>query len=345
LPIFFFFLLAKIVMPERKDEKCHMDEGAPVMAPQGWFAWTGPAELRASGAVRVFALACTVAVTIALVRGSLALLPALTGAERDALLRVPVYNHEIRAMDHALQRAVAEAPLAIVTAFLVTYIALQTYAIPGSAFLSILAGSLFGRVRGVLLVTIAVVTGASGCYLLSSWLVRSLVRGIFPKRTARLARSVRRNRRDMFSYMLALRLTPLVPNWFINIASPVVGVRFVIFVAATLVGVLPATIAQVTTGSELRTLASDDAGPGSSLRMMGLLLLLALGSLVPVWIRKRVYGDVDLGASDSEGEGEGEGEGAGEGEGKDGGKRREDGGRDNLRDRSSKSGNSTGKDD
>jgi uncharacterized membrane protein YdjX (TVP38/TMEM64 family) len=36
--------------------------------------------------------------------------------------------------------------------------------------------------------------------------------------------------------MLFLRITPLLPNWFVNVASPIVGVPLHIFVLATLVG-------------------------------------------------------------------------------------------------------------
>jgi len=36
--------------------------------------------------------------------------------------------------------------------------------------------------------------------------------------------------------MLFLRLTPLVPNWFVNIASPIVGMPIKIFATGTLFG-------------------------------------------------------------------------------------------------------------
>lgn len=48
-------------------------------------------------------------------------------------------------------------------------------------------------------------------------------------------------RRDkLLNYMLFLRITPTLPNLFINLASPIVDIPFHIFFSATLVGLIPA---------------------------------------------------------------------------------------------------------
>lgn len=49
-------------------------------------------------------------------------------------------------------------------------------------------------------------------------------------------------RRDkLLNYMLFLRITPTLPNLFINLASPIVDVPFHIFFFATLIGLVPAS--------------------------------------------------------------------------------------------------------
>lgn len=49
-------------------------------------------------------------------------------------------------------------------------------------------------------------------------------------------------RRDkLLNYMLFLRITPTLPNLFINLASPIVDVPFHIFFFATLIGLIPAS--------------------------------------------------------------------------------------------------------
>lgn len=78
--------------------------------------------------------------------------------------------------------------------------------------------------------------GASICYLLSKTLFSDLVERSLKDRLAMWANQVRRNRSTIFSYMLFLRVTPFFPNWFINIASPHVGVPLPVFFVATFIG-------------------------------------------------------------------------------------------------------------
>ena len=43
----------------------------------------------------------------------------------------------------------------------------------------------------------------------------------------------------MTSYILFLRITPFLPNWFINVVSPVINVPLWTFFFATVLGKLP----------------------------------------------------------------------------------------------------------
>lgn len=60
------------------------------------------------------------------------------------------------------------------------YIFMQTFMIPGTVFMSLLAGSLFGVLRGVALVVFTATAGASSCYFLSKVIGRPLVFSIWP---------------------------------------------------------------------------------------------------------------------------------------------------------------------
>lgn len=37
--------------------------------------------------------------------------------------------------------------------------------------------------------------------------------------------------------MMFLRLTPLIPNWFVNLGSPLVGIPYVYFIIASFFGI------------------------------------------------------------------------------------------------------------
>lgn len=65
-----------------------------------------------------------------------------------------------------------------------------------------------------------------------------------------------RRRGDLFNYIIFLRVTPILPNIFINIASPVVNVPLRPFALATLLGCLPNNFLAVNAGSKLGELKS-----------------------------------------------------------------------------------------
>ena len=47
---------------------------------------------------------------------------------------------------------------------------------------------------------------------------------------------VSRHKDDLINYIIFLRMTPFLPNWFINIVSPVIGVPVAPFFIATVIG-------------------------------------------------------------------------------------------------------------
>lgn len=56
---------------------------------------------------------------------------------------------------------------------------------------------------------------------------------------------VAKRREGLLNYMLFLRVTPTLPNTFINVASPIVDVPYHIFFFATFIGLVPAAYVTV----------------------------------------------------------------------------------------------------
>ena len=71
----------------------------------------------------------------------------------------------------------------------------------------------------------AVVSTAGSCssYCLSWALGQPLVRSVWPDQLERYAGEVARRRGQLLNYIVFLRVTPLLPNTFINVASPIVS--------------------------------------------------------------------------------------------------------------------------
>ena len=93
---------------------------------------------------------------------------------------------------------------------------------------------------------------------------------------------IENNKDNLFYYLLFLRITPLVPNWLLNLSTPIVGVPFKYFFSATMIGLIPANIMHVSMGSEISKLEKI----GFDFKILGFLLLLGLLALIPVWVKK-----------------------------------------------------------
>lgn len=145
---------------------------------------------------------------------------------------------------------------ALLAGFCALYIFLQCFAIPGAIFLSILAGPLFGVWVGVFTVCVVATTGATMCYFLSFYLGRGLVQRCFPVLLAKFRSKIQMHRHNLFFYLLFLRVTPILPNWFISISSPILNVPLKHFFFATLLGLIPGNYILVTTGLTLESLQS-----------------------------------------------------------------------------------------
>eukprot|EP00191_Tetraselmis_sp_GSL018_P005998 CAMPEP_0177616798 /NCGR_PEP_ID=MMETSP0419_2-20121207/24420_1 /TAXON_ID=582737 /ORGANISM="Tetraselmis sp., Strain GSL018" /LENGTH=202 /DNA_ID=CAMNT_0019115025 /DNA_START=660 /DNA_END=1268 /DNA_ORIENTATION=- len=143
--------------------------------------------------------------------------------------------------------------LAVLTA---CQVFLVMFMVPGGIFLTLLVGSIYPFPVAMAYAIGSSVVGASLCYLLSSLFLRDIVHGLFPDRCASFSVRVLRHRRHLTNYLLFLRLTPLLPNWFINIAAPVVGIPYREFFLGSLVGQAPANILTAKAGQTIADLHS-----------------------------------------------------------------------------------------
>uniref|UniRef100_A0A3B4A4W4 VTT domain-containing protein n=1 Tax=Periophthalmus magnuspinnatus TaxID=409849 RepID=A0A3B4A4W4_9GOBI len=173
----------------------------------------------------------------------------------------------------------------VVLLFCSAYLYKQSFAIPGSSFLNMLAGAIFGPWEGLLLACLLTTTGSTFCYLLSSAFGKQYVVQFFPDKVALLQRKVEENRSSLFFFLLFLRFFPMTPNWFLNITCPVLSVPMPIFFSSVFIGLIPYNFICVRTGSILSQISSlDDIFSWGTLAQ---LLAIALMALLPGALIKR----------------------------------------------------------
>ncbi len=130
---------------------------------------------------------------------------------------------------------------------------------PAASVLTIFAGFLFGWLPGAGLAVVGATTGASILFLAA----RTAFGGFLRDRAGGLAARFSKGfEKDAFAYLLVLRLAPFVPFFVVNIAPALCGVRPKVFVAATVIGILPGALAYSWLGQGLDSvlLAAKAAG-------------------------------------------------------------------------------------
>lgn len=156
----------------------------------------------------------------------------------------------------ALRAAVAAHWTLALAMFVAGYALLVAISAPGATVLTIAAGALFGLWPGAAASAVGATLGACTLFLaarssLGHWLA------------VRAAPSIARLRGNFCQhatgYLLFLRLSPLFPFWFVNLAAALAGVGFVTFLWTTAVGIMPATFIFAATGASLDRIVAASA--------------------------------------------------------------------------------------
>jgi uncharacterized membrane protein YdjX (TVP38/TMEM64 family) len=187
----------------------------------------------------------------------------------------------------ALKQVVAGYPIGAAALFLLGYVLVAGLSLPQASTLTIVGGLLFGTANGCILSVAGATIGASLLLLAA----RSMLGGLL-RRDWRIVETAReRLRRDGFLYLLALRLIPLFPFWAVNLAASVCGMRLRVFVPATALGIIPATLVWSSVGSGIGDVLSAGHTPDLSVLLAPRILLPLLGlsllCLLPTLFRRQ----------------------------------------------------------
>lgn len=126
--------------------------------------------------------------------------------------------------------------------------------------------------------------GASGAFFLSYLVGRRVIRQCAPQRLQQFGDMVEANRANLWNYFLFLRISPLLPNWFVNLASPIFSIPFHIFFIGTFLGVMPQSFVAVKAGLTLQEIesVSDVLNINSFLSLFFLAFVALVPTLKPV---------------------------------------------------------------
>jgi uncharacterized membrane protein YdjX (TVP38/TMEM64 family) len=205
----------------------------------------------------------------------------------------------------AIDHFILQHRVAAIAGYIAVYIAVVSLSLPGGAILTVIGGFLFGAVVGSIAAALGALAGATIIFLIA----RSAVGEFLTRRAGPLAAKLAEGfRADAFSYLLFLRLVPF-PFWLVNLAPALFDVRLSTYVAATAIGILPATVIISVLGAGLDSVfALQEAQYNSCLAagrancsvnfdvshvltpaLLGALAALGLLALIPLLVR-RIWG-------------------------------------------------------
>jgi uncharacterized membrane protein YdjX (TVP38/TMEM64 family) len=145
-------------------------------------------------------------------------------------------------------------------AFAVIYMIAAVLFVPGSV-LTAGAGWVFGLWRGTLVVSAGATLGAAASFLIARYLARERV-ALWAQENPRFAAIDQAVGKEGGKIVLLIRLSPIFPYSLVNYLFGLTRVRFLPYLLASWLGMLPGTILYVYAGFAGRTLARTATGPG-----------------------------------------------------------------------------------
>jgi len=173
-----------------------------------------------------------------------------------------------------------------VLVFVAIYTTVVALSIPVAVLLTVSAGFLFGAALAFPMVVVSATLGSVLIFFAARSALATLLEAKAGPWFARLEQGFRR---DQWSYMFFLRLTPVVPFFVVNVAAGLLGVDLLCYVVATFLGIMPLTLAFVLAGAGIGDVL--DAGVFSLENILSPKLLLALTgigfvAIMPVLLRR-----------------------------------------------------------
>ena len=131
--------------------------------------------------------------------------------------------------------------------FILIYIVSTVMMLPGSP-LTFTAGALFGFWKGLILVSLSSTLGATCAFMVSRYLIRKSIekRVLKNKKFQSIDNEINE---QGWKIVILARLSPIIPFFLLNYALGITKIRFIHFIFASWIGMIPGTIVYVLMGN------------------------------------------------------------------------------------------------
>ncbi|GAA6061747.1 hypothetical protein JCM10212_000480 [Sporobolomyces blumeae] len=230
------------------------------------------------------------------------LLPPIDDEHKDKV-KLPKSFDDLKALNEVLQVYKDRNYWRVLGCYCTVYLFLQAFSVPGSMYLSILGGALYGVLVALPLVCTCVATGALLCYFISAALGPAVLlhSEVWQKRVDAWTERVQSHRENLVSYLIVIRIAPLPPHWVVNVVAPHLGISMWTFWISTFLGIagvsyihtqIGTTLDQMTSSSDFNLISWQNG-----LGLGGIILAV----LIPVLLRRMYRNDLSEAAQDPAG--------------------------------------------
>lgn len=179
--------------------------------------------------------------------------------------------------------------LATAGAFVLAYIVIVAFSLPGATLATLTGGFLFGLFPGALLNVTGATIGAVLIFLAVRAGVGQSLAAQVDAQDGRVARLIQGIRANEFPVLLTMRLVPVLPFFVANIIPALIGVRLWVFALTTFLGIIPGGVVYTWVGMGLAEVfdrgETPDLGIIFELHILGPLLGLAALALLPMAVK------------------------------------------------------------
>ena len=152
----------------------------------------------------------------------------------------------IQKVPNIIEKTASSGPVGYL-GFILIYIVSTVMMLPGSP-LTFTAGALFGFWKGLILVSIGSTLGASCAFMVSRYLIRKSIekRVLKNKKFQSIDNEIDK---QGWKIVILARLSPIIPFFLLNYALGITKIRFIHFIFASWVGMIPGTTVYVLMGT------------------------------------------------------------------------------------------------
>lgn len=173
--------------------------------------------------------------------------------------------------------------------YMLAYVLVVAFSLPGALWMTLAGGFLFGLAAGSALTAIGATTGAVAIFLAARFGFGDALAAKMDTGSGVLARIKAGLKENEISYLLIMRLVPAIPFFVANLAPALVGVRLRNYVLTTFFGILPGTLVYTWVGSGLSEVFAKGETPDLGIffepHVLGPILGLAALSALPIAIK------------------------------------------------------------